>query len=348
MTSHAITFTSGDTTQFHFDASAQDMLSLAPPASSIIITDDNVASLFQTELSPYRVLSFPAGEEHKNMAAIGRLAEQLLAAGANRQTLLLGVGGGVVTDVSGYLAASFMRGLPFAFVPTTLLGQVDAAIGGKNGVNLGMHKNMLGTVRQPRFVLFASSWLSLLPEQHWSAGFAEVIKYGFIADTRILSLLQESSLARFQKQADALGELLKGCVDVKNKIVHADEKEDGIRRILNFGHTAGHAFERLLDLPHGHAVGLGMRVAMRLSEKHAGLGPDAAEQLCSLLAQFGLPTTLEFDEDAVMELLLGDKKRSDAGIDYVLLEKPGVAVIKCLQAVEIREALWVLKAAAEA
>lgn len=347
MTSHAITFSSGDSTQFHFDASVKDIGSLAPPSSSIVVTDENVGRQFKSDLAPYRVLSFPAGEEYKTIATVELLAEQLLAAGANRKTLLLGVGGGVVTDVAGYLAASFMRGLPFAFVPTTLLGQVDAAIGGKNGVNLGMHKNMLGTVRQPRFVLFTPEWLSSLPEQHWCGGFAEIIKYGFIADTRILSLLQESSLARFQKQPDVLSELVKGCVDVKNKIVHADEHEDGIRRILNFGHTAGHAFERLLGLPHGHAVGLGMRVAVRLSEEYTGLDAAAAQQLSALLTQFDLPMSLEFDEDAVMELLLGDKKRSDAGIDYVLLEKPGVAVVKCLQSGQIREALSVLKTPVE-
>jgi 3-dehydroquinate synthase len=248
-----------------------------------------------------------------------------------------------VTDVTGYLAASFMRGVPAAFVPTTLLGQVDAANGGKNGENLGLHKNMLGTVRQPAFVLFIAEFLGSLPEEHWRAGFAEIIKYGHIADARILTLLQEADLAFFQKRPENLSELVEGCVSVKNKIVHADEQESGIRRILNFGHTAGHAFERLCELPHGYAVGLGMRVAVQLSEQHCALSADTGIQLRRLLEKFGLPVTCPHDEDAVMELMLKDKKRGADGIEYVLLERPGVAVTKTLQAAEIRPALQVLR-----
>ncbi len=342
MISHAITFASGQTTYYYFDATAQDMLQLADPKSCIVITDTNLADLYREELASYRVLHFPAGESHKNLETLGRLAEELLQAGAHRRTLLVGFGGGVVTDLTGYLAASFMRGIRVAFVPTTLLAQVDAAVGGKNGVNIGLNKNMLGTVSQPAFILFAHQWLWSLPELHWKSGMAEVIKYGFIADTRILNLLQTTGLISLQKQPEKLVELVKGCVEVKNKIVRADEHETGVRCILNFGHTAAHAFELLHELPHGFAVGLGMRVAMRLSEIHLGLDAYAAIQLKELLERFGLPASLRADKNKVMEILLRDKKRHDAGIDYVLLEKPGIAVTKTLQEADIREALSVL------
>jgi 3-dehydroquinate synthase len=344
MKSHAITFPSGDATQFHFEANEKDLLRLAPPATTIAITDDNVAKLYSKQLKEYRLLTFSEGEEHKSPATIEKLTEQLLEAGAHRGTTLLGIGGGVVTDVVGFLASTFMRGVSVAFVPTTLLAQVDASLGGKNGVNVGLHKNMLGTIRQPKFVLFDTAYLSTLPEEHWRGGFAEIIKYGHVSDARILTTLQNAGVDFFQKHPEKLSELIEGCADVKNKIVHADEHEGGLRRVLNFGHTAGHAFETLYNLPHGYAVGLGMRVAVKLSEQHTGLPEEAGAQLTQLLEAFGLPTTLEYDDAAVMELLLTDKKRKDEGIEYVLLEKPGVAVTKILQPEQIKAALNVVAA----
>jgi 3-dehydroquinate synthase len=342
MKSHAITFPSGDTTEYHFEAMPGDLKQLSPPAATIIITDETVAGLHEEKLLGYRVLTFPAGEQHKTLDTLARLTDQLLEAGANRGTMLLGVGGGVVTDMVGFLAATFMRGLPAAFVPTTLLAQVDAAIGGKNGVNTGLHKNMLGTIRQPRFVLFDLDYLSTLPDEQWSNGFAEIIKYGYIADVRILSTLQNADITWFQKHPQKLAELIEGCVDVKNKIVHADELEGGLRQVLNFGHTAGHAFETLYNLPHGHAIGLGMRVSLLLSEQKKGLGPETGQQLRQLLEQFGLPTRIDHDADEVMKLLVTDKKRRSEGIDFVLIEKPGVAVTMLLQPEEIRNALSVV------
>jgi 3-dehydroquinate synthase len=227
-------------------------------------------------------------------------------------------------------------------VPTTLLGQVDAAVGGKNGVNVGLHKNMLGTICQPTFVLFDLSYLNTLPQEHWANGFAEIIKYGFIADVRILNTLGSSDIPYFQKHLPQLSELIAGCVDVKNKIVHADEREDGLRMMLNFGHTAGHALETLCGLHHGQAVGLGMRVAMRLSERESGLGAEVGEQLKTLLELYGLPTTQAFDTDEVLNLMLSDKKRSPEGLNYVLLEKPGVAITKVVAPDAVREALSVI------
>lgn len=341
MKSQGITFPSGAATEYHFDATLEDLYRLVPAKDTIIITDETVAQLHGDSLRDYRIITFPAGEQHKTLDSIARLSEALLESGAHRGTSLLGIGGGVVTDVTGFLAASFMRGLAMAFVPTTLLGQVDAAIGGKNGVNLGLHKNMLGTVRQPGFVLFCTEFLSTLPDEQWRAGFAEIIKYGFIADARILTTLQAADIAFFQGHQNKLAELIAGCADVKNKIVHADETEQGLK-MLNFGHTAGHAFETLCGIPHGHAVGLGMRVAIGLSEKHTTLMSDAGPLLLQLLEQYGLPTSIAHDTDEVMALLLADKKRREDGIEYVLLEKPGVAVTKILQPEQIREGLKVV------
>ena len=342
MKSQTLIFPSGVSTQYYFQANSMDLRKLAGPEETIIITDEQVAGIYREQLRDYRVLRIEVGEVHKNLDSISKLADDLIRLGASRGTRLLGLGGGVVTDITGFLASTFMRGLPFAFVPTTLLAQVDAAIGGKNGVNLGLHKNMLGTIRQPEFILFDHQYLSSLPGEQWSNGFAEIIKYGFIADTRIISTLQAADITFFQKHPDQLNALIEGCVDVKNKIVHADELENGLRKLLNFGHTAGHAFETLYQLPHGHAIGLGMRVALRLSENHCALKEDAAPQLMQLLKLYQLPTHLSHDTELVMDLLLTDKKRHENGVDYVLLEKPGVAITKILNREDIAPALGII------
>lgn len=327
-------FPSG-TTQYHFDATIEDMLELAPPKSSILITDEQVAAIHGSKLKDYRVLTMPQGEAHKTWQTVERLAAQLLELGAHRNTLIVGVGGGVATDVAGFLAATYMRGVPFAFVPTTLLGMVDAAIGGKNGVNMGTHKNMLGTIRQPQFILYHTDFLLTLPDEQWSNGFAEIIKYGYIADARILTTLQQSDVAYFQKHPRQLGELIEGCVAIKNKMVHADEQETGLRRALNFGHTAGHAFEMLAGLPHGHAVGLGMMVAMRLSRQFKNLPEPTLHQLADLLMQYGLPIALDYNPQEALALMKADKKGSDGSISYVLIEKPGVTAIERLKLEDI-------------
>ena len=335
-------FPSGNV-DYHFGSSIADLPKLAPAATSIIITDDNVAAAHADKWRGYRHLSIPPGEGSKTIETVQRLTHELATLEAHRGSTLIGIGGGVVTDITGFLAASYMRGLDFHFVPTSLLAMVDAAIGGKNGVNSGMHKNMLGSFRQPKSVLFDADLLSTLPDPEWSNGFAEIIKYGFIADARILSMLAVNDVPFYQKHPEELELLIEGCVDLKSRIVNADETEKGIRKTLNFGHTAGHAFETIYKLPHGHAVGLGMRVAMLLSERHAALMNDAAPLLASLLARYGLPLSLEnMEAEAVLDILRMDKKRTADAIEFVLIEKPGVAVVKPLKIPEIGEGLAAL------
>ena len=334
MRSFVFTFPSG-TTEYCVEATIDDLKEKAPPASSIIITDETIFSIHGDKLKNYRVLTIPAGENAKTGKTIEALTEQLIALGAHRKTMLIGLGGGVVTDITGFLASTYMRGISFAFVPTTLLGMVDAAIGGKNGVNVGLHKNMLGTINQPSFILYNTELLLTLPDEQWSNGFAEIIKYGYIADARILTTLAQSDIAYYQQHPQQLAELIEGCVSIKNKIVHADEHETGLRKLLNFGHTAGHAFEMLHNLPHGHAVGLGMMVAVNLSIQHKNLEPATQQQLTGLLEKYQLPTHLVIDPQKTIDIIRSDKKRDDTGIDYVLIERPGVAAVQKLQPEEI-------------
>ncbi len=338
MRTFPFSFPSG-TTEYLSEATMDDLREKAPPKSSVIITDETVAALYGKQLEDYRIINMQAGEAHKTWETVEMIAGRLMELGAHRGTLLIGLGGGVVTDITGFVSSIYMRGVPFAFVPTTLLAMVDAAIGGKNGVNVAMHKNMLGTIRQPSFILYNTDFLLTLPEEQWSNGFAEIIKYGYIADARILTTLQQSDVAYFQKHPHQLAGLIEGCVDIKNKIVHADEHETGLRKMLNFGHTAGHAFEMMGNLPHGYAVGLGMIVAVLLSEKHKALPQATRQQLTSILATYGLPTQIDFDVKEAIEIMRMDKKKDDQGIDYILLEKPGVAVIHKLKPEDIA-AVW--------
>ena len=338
MQSYTLKFPSG-ATEYIFETGLEQLWQKAPAENSIIITDAHVAALYGHLFSNYRVLTIPAGEQAKTWQTVELLVKKLIDLEADRQSVLVGIGGGVVTDITGFVAGIYMRGIRFGFVPTTVLGMVDAAIGGKNGVNVDMHKNMIGTIRQPAFIFYYTEFLLSLPDEQWSNGFAEVIKYGHIADTRILSTLQHGDIAYFQKHPQQLGELIAGCVDIKNKIVHADEQENGLRKMLNFGHTAGHAFETLYQMPHGYAVGLGMLVATRLSERHTGLPAAATQQLQQLLAQYHLPVTLSYDAPQVMNILKMDKKRTGRQIDFILLDKPGVATIHKLPVTAVEEVL---------
>ncbi len=335
---YTVTFPTG-TVDYRFDSNLRELPLIAPPQRSIIITDNNILEACKEELKDYRVLVMPAGEKHKTWETAQMLIHQMIALEAHRKTTLIGIGGGVVTDVTGFIASVYMRGIDFGFVPTTLLSMVDAAIGGKNGINLGLHKNMLGTFTQPRFILYDVDLLRTMDELQWSNGFGEIIKYGCICDVRIINTLQQGDLRYFRKRPDRISELIAGCVHVKNKIVNADEKENGIRKILNFGHTAGHAFETLYQLPHGHSIALGMLVACRISEQICGLDTHVAGELRQVMERYQLPVSLSFDLDQVMDVLHMDKKRDTDTVEFVLLERLGKTCVRPLPFSVVREGL---------
>jgi 3-dehydroquinate synthetase len=243
-----------------------------------------------------------------------------------------------VTDITGFVASVYMRGVPFGFVPTSLLGMVDAAIGGKNGVNLGLHKNLIGNIQQPRFILYDAQFLQTLPEREWSNGFAEVIKYALLFDERMFTELSKKDISYYKENPNALSALIESCVNMKNKIVLADEQETGARKLLNFGHTTGHAFETLYQLPHGYAIGLGMIVACIISEKY-GLHSSAKNKLAIALLKYQLPITLDFDKNRVMDVLRMDKKADNDTVDFIMLQHVGEAVVKNIPFEVIENAL---------
>ena len=263
------------------------------------------------------------GEETKSLRMAERAYEFLLRAGANRDAFLLGVGGGSVTDLTGFVGSTFHRGIRFGFVPTTLMAQVDAAIGGKNGLNLGSVKNQIGTVSQPALVLCDPAVLRTLPEASYRDGFAEMVKHALIADAAYLSFL-EQSLAKLQtREVEALTQAIKRSIEIKTEIVAGDELDQGERAKLNFGHTIGHGIERTAALSHGSAVSLGMLAELRFSESRAHCAPAVRERIAAVLASFGLPTHLSIESDRVRNVIDHDKKRGRTTLRTALISEVG-------------------------
>jgi len=335
----SVSFPSG-TVNYIFQGSFDDIWKTYDKEHAVIITNETISKLYGHLFNGIKTIVLPQGENSKDLHTIGTLARQLLQMEATRKTVLIGVGGGVITDIVGFIASVYMRGVIFCFVPTTLLGMADAAIGGKNGVNVGMNKNILGTITQPAFILYDTKFLDTLPDDEWSNGFAEIIKYACIFDVEMFNELCKNSLSYYKNENDdALGILIEKCVSWKNKTVLEDEKETGVRKLLNFGHTAAHAIENLYEIPHGKAVGIGMVIACMISEKVAGLDKQVTERVKKLLSQYHLPIHMKIDAKKVMELLKMDKKRNDDTIDYILLEATGKAIIKALPLTVIESAL---------
>ena len=294
--------------------------------STILITDENVYEAQAAKFKGWNTIILDAGEEHKVQSTADDVIEELIAAQADRSTTLVGVGGGVITDITGYVASVYMRGLRFGFVPTSLLAMVDASIGGKNGIDVGVYKNMVGTIRQPSFIVQDMDMLSTLPQKEWENGFAEIIKHACIRDASMFRQLEQNSLRYYREKKAALAQLVERNSLIKTRLVQRDEFETGDRKLLNFGHTLGHALENMYELMHGHAVAMGMAYACLLSQKLTGFAQP--ERVVRLLEQYNLPTTASFDRQKVFDILKMDKKRVRKEMNYVLLEKIGKGVIK--------------------
>ena len=326
------------------------------PPQVVVISDRRVArlhgagaldSLAAAGLAPV-LLTTPPGERAKTWAVVARLARELLARGAHRSTPVIALGGGVVGDLSGFLASIFMRGLPFIQVPTTLLAMVDAAIGGKTAINLPEGKNLLGTFHQPRLVVIDPEFLRTLPRAERLNGLAEVLKAGFIRDRDLLMELHAAGARVFSDEAALTGTIFRAAA-IKAQVVSRDEREGDLRRILNFGHTLGHGLEQAsrFRLAHGRGVAWGMAAALTLSERLAGLDATEAEWGRRLIRDFGLLQPLpELDPEAVMAALRLDKKRQETGVPFVLLPRLGEAVIQDgvplgMVAEVLKETYWV-------
>jgi 3-dehydroquinate synthase len=318
-----------------------------------IITDSTVASLFADPVERSltsagfkpTVITIPAGEKSKTLRQAGAICEQMIAAGLDRQSFVVGLGGGVIGDISGFVAAIYHRGISHVQIPTTLLAMVDSSIGGKTGVNTANGKNLIGAVHQPSLVIDDVDVLKTLPRREFNQGFAEVIKHAIIADAKMFGMLQSWEAS----EALALQQLICRNIKIKSKIVVKDERDrTGKRALLNFGHTVGHATERAGDYRkflHGEALSLGIVAACAVSIKRAGLAPRQRDAIVDLLQQFDLPTCLpkNFQREKIFGALKFDKKFEGGTIRFVVTPKIGAAhVTNDVTLSDIREAVAAL------
>lgn len=321
----------------YHDATFAQLGKMLDKKKTIIITDEHIFKAHGSRFSSWRTIVLKPGESFKIQATVDSIITQLIAMQADRKSTLVGVGGGVVTDITGYVASIYMRGLSFGFVPTSLLAMVDASIGGKNGIDVGEYKNMVGVIRQPDFLLYDYSFLKTLPLKEWSNGFAEIIKHACIGNRKLFKLLGEYDLDRIRKKPTLMKEIIKINVHYKSMVVKNDEFESGNRKLLNFGHTLGHALETQYELTHGQAVSLGMIFASWMSGQI--LGFKNANEVESLLVRYQLPTRAAFDVDKVFNILQMDKKRVSKTMNYILLEKTGKGVIHQIPVKALRDYL---------
>jgi len=325
MTRKTFSFSKKSTTCY-FDAEFGLLNKLADPASTVLVTDDNIFNGHKRKFAGWKTIVLPPGEQYKVQATADDIIQQLIGYGADRKFLVVGIGGGVVTDIAGYAASVYMRGLRFGFVPVSVLAMVDASIGGKNGIDVGPYKNLVGTINQPEFLLYDSSFLKTLPKNEWINGFAEIIKHACIKDARLFKELEDHKPGDYMKDKAALDKLIRKNVMIKSTVVMHDEFEQGERKLLNFGHTWGHAIETRLKIPHGHAVAIGMVMAARISEKLTGF--SNTEKLIQLLQKYQLPVAADVNKKEVFGILKMDKKKDSSHMNYVLLNKIGQAVVK--------------------
>lgn len=324
----------------------QRVADLLPPdlrdKRSAIICDTNsrrFADAIVSRLTNGDIVEMPAGEHSKSLEQAGAICDEMTSRALDRTSFVVGVGGGVVGDVSGFVAAIFYRGIPHVQVPTTLLAMVDSAIGGKCGVNTTAGKNLLGAIHQPRLIVCDVRTLESLPPQQFRQGMAEIVKHGILRDAEMFAQLR--SFTR-----EKLPELIARNIRIKAAIVAADEREtNGQRALLNFGHTIGHAIERAGNyevLPHGDAISIGMIAACRISTKRAGFSADECEQVRELLDSLGLPTSLprNISRDAVFDAVRFDKKFAGGEVRFVVTPRIGDASVSSnVTFDDIREAI---------
>lgn len=297
-----------------------------PEENTYIITDKNVYQLYQSHFprKPYFIIE--PGETSKSLKVAEEIYLWLVQENADRKSFIVGIGGGVVCDLTGFVASTFMRGVRFGFVSSTLLSQVDASVGGKNGLDLDGYKNLIGTFNQPEFVICDTAMLSTLPITELRCGLAEVVKHTLIADKAMFEKLEVQFNKALSLDKDLIEELVVNSITIKAAIVSRDEREKGERRKLNLGHTWGHAIEKITGIPHGEAVSIGIAFTAWLSEKRGLLKSKEKERTIALLKNIGLPVSSDVSRETAMDAMLRDKKRDGGHLNFVMMD--GIGQVK--------------------
>lgn len=304
--------------------------SVVPKRRVVVITDANIDRLYPDLVRRYEHIIIGGGEANKSLATVATIYDRLMKMGADRSTFILGIGGGIVTDISGFVAATYMRGLDFGFISTTLLGQVDASIGGKNGVNVADYKNMVGTIVHPRFVISDVEMLRTLSERELRAGMAEVVKSAIVGDAELFDYIETwAATENLYRSAEQMQNIVLRAVRVKASIVEADEREGGLRRVLNLGHTIGHAIEKSTrEVNHGEAVAMGLAAIAKAAACEGLLLQSDAERIERVLLALGLAVEPPVPMAAIMRAVRYDKKKQDNILRVVIPEAIGRCVVR--------------------
>ncbi len=302
-----------------------------------IITDSNVRAIYGKHFSEFNVIELKPVEGSKSLNTIENIYQQLLEYKIDRHGLIIGIGGGVVCDISGFVASTYLRGLRFGFVASTLLAQVDAAIGGKNGVNFLNYKNIIGTITQPEFVICDSRMLDTLPIQEYRCGLAEIVKTALAGNKDLFTLLELNIDSINNKDNSILNKIILEAIKFKVSIIEQDEKDKGIRQILNLGHTFAHAIESNTGMSHGETVSIGLCKSAEISVKMGFLNNSVYGRIKSLLNKFNLPIETKLSFEEMLPAMMKDKKRDDDKINIILIKDIGEPIIHKFNSEELNK-----------
>ncbi len=319
----------------------ENLKNYLPDKNVVIITDSNVFGLYSGDFPKFPVIKIGFGENIKNLSTVEYIIGKLIDLQADRKTFLLGIGGGIVCDITGFVASIYMRGVDFGFVSSSLLSQVDASVGGKNGVNFDSYKNIIGNFNQPKFVICDTEMLNTLPQKEIKNGMGEVVKHAVIADVEMFKLIEKNISKIFNLNLNFISELILNSVSIKSEIVNKDEKEQGERKKLNFGHTLGHAIEKHSDLSHGEAISIGMVFSAFFSFKKKYILKRDAKRIKKLLSDLGLPTSTDIDREKLADAITKDKKRNSDFIDFVFLKQIGEATVERISIDELKNEILI-------
>jgi 3-dehydroquinate synthase len=312
------------------------LLRYIPKHNVIIITDENVNEQYSSQFPPFPVIQIGAGEKVKNLDTVQYIYNRLITLHADRSTFILGIGGGVVCDITGFVASTFLRGLSFGYVSTSLLSQVDASLGGKNGINFSGYKNLIGIIKQPDFVFCDPGMLDTLPYREYISGFAEIIKHALIRDEEMFQQIESNVEPIVNRNRELIYSLIADSIEIKASIVREDENEQDVRRLLNYGHTFGHAIEKVHGLKHGEAIGMGMVMANRFAVQKGVAEPEEMLRITRLLETLELLKKVQLDKEKVWEAVLVDKKKYGEEVCFVWINRIGNACVDRISLEELR------------
>lgn len=302
---------------------------LLPDKRVVVVSDTNIDRHYHSLLSNFDHVLIGQGEASKTLHTVDLIYKRFIELGVDRSSFVLGIGGGIVTDIAGFVAATYMRGVEFGFISTTLLGEVDASVGGKNGVNVEGYKNMVGTFCQPKFVICDVNMLRTLPAREFRAGLAEVVKSAVIADAELFATLEKCDFATLQRDTALLEEIVFRAISVKAAIVERDEREQGDRRKLNLGHTLAHAIEKLSSkMNHGEAVAVGLRMITDIAEQGGALGSCDAARIRALLEKIGFSLESPVERRRLLAAVRKDKKSEGDDIFIVVPRAIGDCMVE--------------------